>query len=235
MTPHRRLQQRTPSGLPWYDVLSVITGGYTITTADVLSGPSVVYRPIPESTTQPVIKPRSAILHTNAGKSSASSLWSWITQASVTGEPHLQIGFAGVEQYMPFTRRADCNYSANLWRDGSTTWGAISFETQDLGATTVNTTPWSIKQVDAMVAALTCIAVVYGVQCTQPATWDASGIGHHSLHPFQGIGKPAWTNVRGKTCPGRARIAQMDYIRRRVADNLAQFVQQTGWQCGTIS
>jgi len=234
MTPHRRLQQRTSAGTPWYDVLSAITGGYTITAADVLVGPRVVYRPIPESTTQPIIKPRSAILHTNAGKTSARSLWAYYTNPLVSGESHLQVSFDGVEQYLPFTRRADCNYSANRWRDGSTMWGAISFETQDLGAATVDTTPWSLQQLESMIATLTCLAVVYGIQCTQPATWNASGIGHHTLFPFQGIGRPAWTNVRGKTCPGRARIAQMDYIRRRVADNLGQFVQQTGWQCGTI-
>lgn len=234
ISPHPKLQDRTRANATWSDVLKAITHGYTIDAQHRLVGPDVVYRPIPEASTQPYITPRSVILHTNAGSSSASSLWSWITRASVSGEPHFQVGFAGIEQYMPLNRRADCNYSANLWRNANgTTWGAISFETQDMGAATVNSTPWTARQLDMMISAITCICVVYAVQCVQPATWDASGIGHHSLHPYQGLLRKAWTNVAGKTCPGRARIAQMDYVRRRVTENLADFVRQTGWKCGT--
>ena len=96
-----------------------------------------------------------------------------------------------------------------------------------------NSTPWTARQLQLMIAAITCICVTYAVQCVQPATWDASGIGHHSLHPFQGPMRKAWTNVVGKICPGRARIAQMDYVRAKVGENLAEFARQTGWQCGT--
>lgn len=232
MTPHPVLKQRNSKGTPWYDILSYLTGGYIITDAHVLAGPHTVYRPIPEAASQPTIVPRSAILHTNAGLNSASSLWAYFTRATVSGESHFQVGYETMEQYMPLNRRADCNYSANRWRDGVNYFGAISFETQDNGVQTLNSTPWTFRQLDLMVNALTCIGVVYGVACTAPATWDASGIGHHTLHPFQGIGRPAWTNVRGKTCPGSARIAQMDEIRRRVANNLAQFAAHTDWKCG---
>lgn len=233
MMPHPKLQERTSKNASWDDVLKAITGGYSITQTHILTGPRAIYRPIPESTTQPYISPRNVILHTNAGSTSASSLWSWITRATVSGEPHFQVGYSVLEQYMPLNRRADCNYSANLWREGTRTCGAISFESQDAGAATINSTPWTQQQLDMMISAITCICVVYGVQCVQPATWDASGIGHHSLHPYQGPLRKAWTNVAGKTCPGRARIAQMDYVRRRVTENLAEFVRQTGWKCGS--
>lgn len=232
MNPHPLLHQRNSKGTPWYDILSYITGGYTVTDRHTINGPHVVYRPIPESVTQPTIEPRSAILHTNAGLNSASSLWAYISRASVTGEPHFQVGYESMEQYMPLNRRADCNYSANLWREGLHTYGAISFETQDNGSATVNSTPWTFRQLDLITNTLTCIGVVYGVACVQPATWDASGIGHHTLFPFQGIGRPAWTNVRGKTCPGAARIAQMDEIRRQVATKLGEFAKHTDWKCG---
>lgn len=214
------------------DVLAFITGGFWIDPNHIVHGPNLAYRAIPEAATQPKIKPRSAILHTNAGGSSSKSLWAWISRASVTGEPHFQIGYTGSEQYMPLDVRADCNYSANRWLEAGQWFGAISFETQDSGGASVEITPWTTEQVRMMVNILTCICVVYGVQCTQPGTWNASGIGHHSLFPFQGVLSKAWTNVRGKTCPGRARKAQMDFIRAEVANNLAAFGGVTGWKCG---
>lgn len=232
MTYHPYLQRKGKDGQTYGDVLKFITGGYSISPAHIVEGPHLVYKPIPESTTQPIIEPRNAILHTNAGGSSSKSLWAWISRASVTGEPHFQIGYTGSEQYMPLNRRADCNYSANRWLEAGRWYGAISFETQDNGGASVEITPWSQTQLRMMVNILTCICVVYGVQCTQPGTWNASGIGHHSLFPFQGVLSKAWTNVRGKTCPGRARKAQMDWVRAEVAKNLAAFGEVTGWKCG---
>lgn len=232
-TPHPVLAQRVADGRTWSDILAWITGGYWLDNQHVVHGPNVTYRPIPESTTQPKIMAHSAILHTNAGSTTAKSLWAYITRASVNGEPHFQVSYSGVEQYMPTDRRADCNYSANSWRDlGGITRGAISFESQDNGSASVDRTPWTFEQVNSFTSILTVLAVVYGIQCTQPATWDSSGIGHHSLFPFLGPLRKSWTNVRGKTCPGKARIAQMDHIRSVVAHNLSVFGQETGWKCG---
>jgi hypothetical protein len=223
--PHPKLDRHTPEGVQWADALAWISGGFWIDANHLLHGPGVATRLIPEASTQGKITPRTAILHTNAGSSGVRSLWSWITRKDVNGEPHFQVASdGGVEQYMPLTRRADCNYSANAF--------AISYETQDNGSATLDRDGWTLEQLAAVIGSLTAICVTYGVQCTQPSTWAAGGIGHHSLHPFQGVGRPAWTNVRGKTCPGRARIAQMDFIRQAVAERLADFIQATGWSCG---
>lgn len=210
------------------------TGGRILTVNGIVDGPGFVSRPIPEAATQPKIVPRSAIVHTNAGASSASSLWSWITRKDNNGEPHFQVGYSRTEQYMPVDRRADCNYSANSFKIGATTFGAVSFECQDDGAATIDHTPLTLSQVDHIAAVLTLLAIVYGVQCTQPSVWNASGVGHHTLFPFQGIGHPAWTNVRGKTCPGKARIAQMDGIRQLMAHRLAEYSAATGWKCAGV-
>lgn len=233
--PHPTLRRTTADGRTWSDILKWITKGYTISDDHILDGPNAVYKPIPESTTQPFIVPHSAILHTNAGSTGANSLWGWISQAKVTGEPHFQVGYELIEQYMPLNRRADCNYSANRWAatvDGQTVYrGAISFETTDNGSATLDKTPWTMEQLSSMIGALTAICVVYNVSCVEPPYWDASGIGHHTLFPFQGIGYPAWSNVRGKTCPGAARKLQMPWIRQAVANNLAEFGRETGWKC----
>jgi hypothetical protein len=201
-----------------------INGDTWLDSLHIVRGPGFTYRSIPESTTQPFVTIRNAILHTNAGSRSAKSLWAWITQASVTGEPHFQVGYDGTEQYMPLNRRADCNYSANSWTGANgVVYGAASFESQDDGYMTLDVTPWNLTQIDAFVRALTLICVCYQVDCGQPATWDDSGIGHHSLFPYQGIGSKAWTNVRGKTCPGAARIRQMDWIRGEVGRRVVEY------------
>ena len=88
------------------DVLKYVTGGYWIDSNHWLHGPQVSQRPIPEGTLpvgkggQPIIEPRNAILHTNAGSKGAASLWGFITNASVSGEPHFQAGYGTLEQYI---------------------------------------------------------------------------------------------------------------------------------------
>ena len=199
------------------------TAGYIITSDHLVVGHDVDTRLIPEARTQAHIdKPWSCILHTNAGQTEARSLWAWITRAGNDGESHFEVAMDGhVEQYMPLDVRADCNFSANRWvgKDGLSR-GPISFETADKGSATVNATPWSLHQLDALIGIITALCVTYGIHCTQPGSWDASGIGHHSLFPYQGIGSKAWTNVKGKSCPGNARKAQMDHIRHEVQKRL---------------
>ena len=246
LTPHPLLRRTTAEvdiskRRSWNDILKFITAGYWIDDAHWLHGPGVTSRPIfPESLPpskggQGFIQPVNAILHTNAGSRGSASLWSWLSRSTVRGEPHVQAGYKALEQYMPFNQRADCNFSANSWKESNgRICGAISFETQDNGAATLNETPWTMEQLHRMIGALTSLSVVYGIMCTEPATWNRSGIGHHSLFPFQGPLHKAWTNVRGKTCPGRARIAQMDWVRAQVADNMAAFVRETGHKCGQI-
>jgi len=226
--PHPVLLQTTADGRRWDDILAFITGGYYIDADHWLVGPDVVKSPIPEASTQPVIHPWSAILHSNAGPKSSGwrALWLWVRNLSVNGEPHFQNAYDAIAQYMPLNRRADCNAKANSWKRNGKVVGAVSFETQDNGAATLAETPWTFDQVRRMVATLTCTSVVYGVWCTAPVSWDDSGIGYHSQFK-------EWSIYVGKTCPGAARIRQMDHIRAEVQKNLAAFIENTGWACGT--
>lgn len=222
-TPH-------PSIAPFdrYNILRMITKDYYINTDHMVVSPRISHQLIlPEAESQPIINPYLAILHSNAGprRTRWESLIAFWRRLDITGEAHFQLNDYGSVQGMPLNRRADCNYKANsFWKHGALQ-GAISFETEDNGGATLSTTPWTLNQLQDIIGILTCISVVYKVWCTAPAYWNDSGIGHHSQFP-------EWSSYTGKTCPGAARIRQMDWIRGAVANNLASYGELTGWQCG---
>lgn len=226
------------------DVLRWVTHDWYIDRNNLIRGPVGRYRHElvePEASTQPFIVPTLSILHSNAGPNRTfwENLIRYWRRNDINGEAHLQIhgvsdSHATVVQGIPFNRRADCNYKANrfLRRDGLY-GGAISFETQDNGAALLPVTPWSSNhntwsgQVEVMISTLTCLCVTYGMWCTMPAGPYDSGIGHHILYK-------EWSAYTGKTCPGAARIRQMDYIRTEVAKMLVEFSAHTGWKCGQV-
>lgn len=233
---HPFLRRPCPVGSSTFgDVLAFITGGYWIDSADMLRGPGVVHALIPEAVTQPVIAPYSVIHHTNAGGSLTrwESLIAYWRRADITGEAHIQLDGvdlgpsdrASIVQAMPFTRRADCNYKANSWTRNGRRVGAISIETQDRGGATVERTPWSLPQFAGLVAIDTCVTFVYGIACTVPTAPFDSGLGHHAAFK-------EWSVFTGKTCPGAARIRQMDQLRLTVAQNLVAVQTHTGTPCG---
>jgi hypothetical protein len=212
---------------PKVDVLAYITGGYSVNNYGLLVGPNVHTRLIPEAHTQPTITPRNIIDHSNAGSTPSrwENLLKWINRPEVNGEPHLQFDMDGqVAQFVPFHVRADCNAKANQWYHHGVRYGAISHETADRGAQELPRTPWSIPQFDALVAAHTVECATYRIRCTATTAWDDSGIGYHSQFP-------EWSIYKGKTCPGAARIRQMDELRNRVAGNLARYYELTGGGC----
>jgi hypothetical protein len=200
---------------------------------------------IPEASTQAIIRPIGSIQHSNAGPHETPwwNLAAYWNRADITGEAHFQLdGVDGpVEtklfQAIPLNRRADCNYRANYFIKDGMPRGFISFETQDNGGSSLPVTPWSIGnieqggnqwgQIDVLVAVNTLICVTYGTYCSYPTHWQDSGIGHHSAYK-------EWSVYVGKTCPGEARIRQMDYLRAKVAEKLAAFSDATGWRCGMV-
>lgn len=194
---------------------------YYVNSSHMLIGPNVRHELIvPEATTNPEIYPWSIILHSQAGprRTAWQSLVAYMRRSDITLEAHFLVELDGtIVQTMPLNRRADCNYKANRFRvpfwgspNGQLDVGAISFETQDEGSGTLAHTPWSVPQLDAITNAIAAIGHKYGVPYTQPATWMDRGVGHHSLFP-------EWSSYTGKTCPGAARIRQMDYVRTTAA------------------
>jgi hypothetical protein len=201
-------------------------------------------KPIPEAYTQSLIRPIGSIQHSNAGPHETPwwNLWAYMNRSDITGEAHFQLdGVDGDDthlvQLIPLNRRADCNYKGNYFVKDGLPRGYVSFETQDNGAASLPVTPWSIGnineggsiwgQIDVLIAVNTLICVTYGSWCSVPTHWQDSGIGHHSQYK-------EWSVYVGKTCPGEARIRQMDYLRQQVAIKLAAFSDATGWRCGMV-
>jgi hypothetical protein len=244
LTPHPALLKPAKDARNTYgDVLRFITGGLWIDNehwlhADGDQSAQVIAKPIAEASTQSIIHPVSFIAHSQAGprKTPWLALWKFFARQDITGESHIILEgvdaepwqgrtAAAIIQTMPFNRRADCNAKANSWFKAGKRVGAISAETQDRGSPSLNTTPWSLAQFEALVGLCTCLCIVYGMSCTEPTSWDDSGLGHHNRFK-------EWSIYVGKSCPGPARIRQMPELRRRVAENLAAFMDATDWKCG---
>jgi hypothetical protein len=222
--------------LKQYAALQQTNGGYYFDQGiGRLMGPlnnsKAMWRPIPENETQPKITPRSVILHSNAGLNPAKwyNLITYWSNSTVTGEAHFDVDNDGyIGQAMSVFRRADCNYSANRWYSGhdGIYYGAISIETGDNGSATLELTPWNLPQIDSIVSISTALQCQFGTGCNEVVQWDGKGIDYHTKFPYQGIGIPAWTNVKGKTCPGKARKLQMQGIRQLVSDRVVAYIQK---------
>lgn len=152
--------------------------------------PFAVHRLLPESSTQPTIAPRVAILHSAAGR---GSLYGWFAGSSNL-ESHFWVSGDGViEQYVDTNRRADANLKANAF--------AVSIETESSPQATER---WSPKAAAAIVRLLDWLCTEHpNIKRQQCPTWDGSGIGWHIM-----FGTPGpWTPV-AKSCPGPARVEQ---------------------------
>ena len=154
--------------------------------------PGATYRPIPEAYTQPKITARAVIVHSQAGRGSLYG-W-WLNPASKGLECHFWVSEAGrVEQYVPTDVRADANGEANAF--------AISIETESSPQATER---WNPVQAAALTKLIDWCCTTHGIPRRQMATAYDSGLGWHVM-----FGAPGpWTSVRGKTCPGPARIPQ---------------------------
>lgn len=164
----------------------------------------LIWSPLPEAFSQPIIQPYQWIVHTAVDGPGPTDLGDYFDNASVPLESHTWLRWDRHEQFMPFVRRADANYKANLFTKNGRTLGAISSETEDDG--TPEQRPWNGYQLGELVRFGVFLNRTYGIPAVIPKTWDGPGMGWHSLFPKQ------WTNVAGKTCPGETRIGQFKKI-----------------------
>ncbi len=227
VNPHPALCGRSSDGRQRRaDLLADINAGYVVTDDHLLTNvidPNLVDVTLsPSATTQRVIRPRLVINHT---RSCTTRL----------GSPHLYVLTSGmIEQYLPFIRRARGSFDADLWHHNGASFGAITHQTEDHDGRTgdgvvIDDEPWTSVQIDALVAATTAECAVYGIAPTGAERWNDSGIGHHAQHPHGGAA--AWSPATDEWCPGRARIAQMAELHRRVAERVATYRALAGPTC----
>lgn len=188
---------------------------YWVDSNHMLQGPGVIHDLLPEAnvTKNCDIEPWGIILHTNAGpkKTAGDKIRAFMARQDIVIEAHLLPQMDGtVRQTMPFNLKADCNYKGNRFRAFGGYAGYISFESQDEGYPTLDNTPYSIPQTNTICNIVAALGHKYGIPYTSPIHHLDRGVGYHSQFP-------EWSVYKGKTCPGAARIRQMDYIRTTAA------------------
>lgn len=148
---------------------------------------------IPPGPNDPPIRPRTAILHVDAGN--AASLFRFFSRRSGGIESHFHIRKDGrIEQYRNIYWQADANHRANDF--------AVSIETQGRGSGV-----WTSAQLAAIRRLLLWLNEEAGIPLVKCPRWDAAGVGYHVQ-----FGAPGpWTPV-AKSCPGPNRIKQFNSV-----------------------
>jgi hypothetical protein len=155
--------------------------------------PDATWAPLSESGEHGRFVKTQLIFHSTGTRASAAANRRYFDQAGVKVESTLIVDYdGGCLQIMEAYERADANTTASK--------RAISVEV--VGEAHEPFTPAQLA---------TCIAIAHWaceehpIERRQCPGHDASGIGWHVM-----FGAPGpWTNVRGKTCPGSKRIAQV--------------------------
>lgn len=142
------------------------------------------------------------ILHVDGGN--ATSLVKWFDGPSQGIESHVFITKDVKnpnEQFRDTSREADANYKANSWigSDGKR-HGFLSAETQGTGAG-----KWNKKQLDDIKELILITSKEHDFPLRKVGSYHGHGIGYHTQFP-------EWTNVPGKTCPGKDRIVQYNEV-----------------------
>jgi hypothetical protein len=146
----------------------------------------------------------------------ATSLFGYFNGNSGGIESHLHIPITNkydIEQYRSCHVEADANYRGNSWVENGRTKGFLSVETQGLADG-----EWSDYQIDEIVAFIRWASERYGFPLRLAPGYHSSGIGYHVMFGA-GEGLNAWSNARGKVCPGPKRIKQfLDIIMPRLTN-----------------
>jgi hypothetical protein len=155
---------------------------------------------LPESKTQPKIRPTQVIMHSIDGPGVTPLRQIEVWRGAAAKEAHFIVGRDGkAYQCMDTGVMAEANKGANLRPDGT---GAISIETEDnIGSP--NTVPWTQAQLATLVRLALWAVRTHDIPRRKCPDSDAPGMGYHVLFGAPG----AWTQ-EAKTCPGTIRVEQ---------------------------
>jgi hypothetical protein len=192
---------------------------------------------LPESATQPRIRPTIVIVHTHVGNPSLDGMRNGLLGSDAEHHFNLRVGGAELAQYVDTEVRADNNFRANSFTRGGTLCGAISIETGDLhnsGDAGLTKSFAQLDEFDALVELIAWCCRTHGIPVQRCASPFEPGVGYHSMwgvnvrgdgpgtfgrydvpESFGGgtarLNNP-WTNALGKTCPGPGKIAEFDRL-----------------------
>jgi N-acetylmuramoyl-L-alanine amidase len=151
------------------------------------------WRPLPDHGHEPPITMRTVIHHSIVG--SAEGAWQYFASGTAIESTFIVKKSGYFWQIMSLGEQADANFRANAF--------AGSIETEDNGHP--DTDPWTPAQIDTLVwLSLEMRRLRPAIARRKCRRWDDAGLGYHILFPNE------WSNVPGKTCPGRIRIRQWE-------------------------
>jgi hypothetical protein len=151
------------------------------------------WRPLPDHGGEPAITMRTVIHHSIVG--SAEGAWQYFASGTAIESTFIVKKSGYFWQIMSLGEQADANFRANAF--------AGSIETEDNGDP--DTDPWTPAQIDTLVwLSLEMRRLRPAIARRKCRRWDDAGLGYHILFPNE------WSNVPGKTCPGRIRIQQWE-------------------------
>jgi hypothetical protein len=207
--------------------------------------PGAINMLIPESGSQPRIRPRALILHTNASNTSIAGAASLMARSDQ--EFHWQMEAPGtgrvagrLAQFVDTTTRADNNFRGNSWEEGGVLYGCCSCETADHGSPYEKS--WTdLGQRDALEDLCVWYCQTHNIPPVRPVNPWAPGIGYHAMWGYNvasstgsgtyGVytapdGRRAhlnnpWTNALGKICPGPGKIREYPDLLAAVARRVA--------------
>lgn len=158
--------------------------------------PGSTWRPLPEGTNGAVYPKTQLIVHSTGTKASAAANARYFARANVSVESHFIVGYGPDDptlQIMDTHLKADANTTASR--------RAISIEV--VGTGDEEFTDWQVSEI---IRIGRWAHEAHGITLRVCPAHDASGYGWHVM-----FGAPGpWTTVRGKVCPGDARIEQLE-------------------------
>lgn len=167
---------------------------------------------------RPIIRPRVAIVHTNAAEQegSSQSQINWGNAAPANTKPHYAINQPTPMKLVPTNRRAIANSTEDWYEkeedQTDASFWTIAIESADSGTkndpqvsdflTVSKHGPVPVPHAELVARILAYESIVWGFPLAPPAEWDGTGVAAHT-HPFP---HPAYTIQEGKTCPGPKKI-----------------------------
>lgn len=156
--------------------------------------------------------PRLQLVHTNAAQreGSVESAWNWAhARPNANTLPHYQIDRSGrARKMLPSDRVGIANGTVDAFQEGRgdvREW-SLAYETADSGTLAdPSISAFTEPQMETLAQVLAYESITHGIPLTAPTAWHGAGTAAHT-DPF---GYPFWTTVRGKTCPGSKKKAQL--------------------------